>query len=82
MKFKYEINCGSREVMEMIAKKGRTALNPKTMKWQILDKDAKYQIRVDKVIKNSKTGEDIECCTLLSDKDLLKIAEEKGLICS
>lgn len=82
MEFKYEINCGSREAMEMIAKKGRTALNPKTMKWQIIDKDAKYQIRVDKVIKNSETGEDIECCTLLSDKDLWKIAEEKGLICS
>lgn len=82
MEFNFEVNCGSREAMEMIAERGKTALNPETMKWQIIDSNAKYQIRVDKVIKDSETGKDIECCTLLSNMDLRSIAKEKGLICS
>lgn len=80
MDFKYEVNCGSREAMEMIIAKGKVALNPKTMKWQIIDKNAKYQIRIDKVINDSETGNKIECCTLLSNMDLCGIAKQKGLI--
>lgn len=67
---KYEVACGSLKAMEMIKEKGFRALNPKTHKFQIVDKDAKYEIVKDGIL-----------CYLKSNKDLIKIAEEKGLIC-
>lgn len=64
------VACGSFDSMKMIAEKGFKAFNPKTHKFQIVDKNAKYEIRPDGI-----------GFSLFSDKDLRKIAEEKGLIC-
>lgn len=61
---------GSFETMKTIKDKGFKALNPKTHKFQIVDKKAKYEIRPDGI-----------GFSLFSDKDLRKIAEEKELIC-
>ena len=71
---KYEIFCGSFETMSSIANKKARALNPKTMKWQIIDKSAKYN-----VVKNG-TDYCPDYASLFSNKDLHKIAERKGLI--
>lgn len=80
-KYIYEVFVGSEKTMNSIKEKGARALNLKTNKWQIIDKDAKYFIRIDKTIPDeySETGF-TNCCTLLSDKDLRTIAKEKGLI--
>lgn len=65
-----KIVCGSYEAMAMIKERGFKALNPKTKKFQIVDKHAKYEI-----VKEDNLY------FLKSDKDLIKIAEKKGLIC-
>ena len=65
-----QIAYGDFETMKKIKDKGFRALNPKTHKWQVVDKKAKYEIRPDGI-----------AFTLFSDKDLRKIAEDKGLIC-
>ena len=59
------------------------------MKWQVIDKTATYKVRKDKLLYNKylikdengnyKGGNEYSA-TLLSDKDLRKIAEEKELI--
>lgn len=67
---KYKVACGSLKTMEMIKEKGFKALNPKTHKFQIVDKEAEYEIVKDGILYFLK-----------SNKDLIKIAEEKGLIC-
>ena len=69
--YEYEIFHGRETTMKMISENGARGLNPKTHKFQIIDKYAKYQIRID---KSGVTG------TLLSNKNLIKIAEQKGLI--
>jgi len=66
---KYDIACGSYAAMVMIKERGFKGLNPRTNKFQIIDKNAKYEIVEDGI-----------GCTLKSDKDLRKIAKEKGLI--
>ena len=78
----FEICVGSKETMQSISENGFRALNSKTGKWQIVDKDVVYKIRVDKTItdKESKTGF-TDCATLLCNKDLRQIAKDKGLIC-
>lgn len=77
----YNIFVGSADTMNKIANRpqGAVALNRKTMKWQTIDKDAKYEVRIDKVIQDDE-GNNIECATLLSDLDLHSIAKEKELI--
>lgn len=65
----YNVLIGSRETMETVAKRGVKALNPKTMKWQIINKDAKYEVVDDGV-----------GATLKSNIDLKAEAEKKGLI--
>lgn len=65
-----QIAYGDLETMKKIADKGFRALNPKTHKWQVVDKKAKYEIKPNGI-----------SFTLFSDKDLRKIAEDKGLIC-
>lgn len=67
----FTIFCGSYEAMKMIADNKARALNPKTHRFQIIDKEALY-----KVIKD----DDSSLFFLKSDKNLRKIAEEKGLI--
>ena len=82
----YEVFCGSAKAMLKIMEIGAKGLNPKTRKFQIIDKKARYKVRIDKIIEadelhQKKYGEKhIKLATLLSDKDLRKIAEEKGLI--
>lgn len=66
----YKIACGDYETMKTIAERGFRALNPKTHKWQVVDRKAKYKVLPDGI-----------AYTLFSDKDLRKIADEKGLIC-
>lgn len=78
--FRYEISYGGREAMENLAKYGLRAFNPKTRKNQVVDKNAKYWVRIDKFFKNSVTGKDDAFCTLLSNVDLLKVIKEKGLV--
>lgn len=77
----YEIFVGGEEAMQMMADHGAKALNPKTMRWQIIDKNAKYIVRIDKTISDdiSPTGF-TNMATLLCDKDLRSIAKQKGLI--
>ena len=78
----FEICCGSKETMQNIINSGGLkALNPKTMKWQIIDTNVDYQIRVDKTIPDteSETGF-TDCVTLLCNKDLYQIAKDKGLL--
>lgn len=67
---KFNVACGSLNAMQMIKEKGFKALNPNTMKFQIVDKEASYEIVKDGIL-----------AILKSDKNLIKIAEEKGLIC-
>ena len=82
----YEVFCGSEKAMQMILKNGARGLNPKTNKYQIIDKEAKYKVRIDEIMKadeeyEKKYGEKyIKLATLLCNKDLRKIAEKKGLI--
>ncbi|WP_279145954.1 MULTISPECIES: hypothetical protein [Clostridium] len=75
----FEIFCGSKEAMVSVANRGVTGLNPKTIKWQIIDKTAKYNVREDETFKDDK-GQSHICATLLSDINLKQIAEEKRLI--
>ena len=65
----FNIYFGEKEVMEKYAKDGVNALNPKTMKFEIINKNAKYEVIDDGV-----------GATLISDIDLIAEAEEKGLI--
>jgi len=79
----YKIYVGSEEAMRIYAtrKSGVTGLNTNTMRWHTICKNAKYEVRIDKTIKDeySPTGFS-NMATLLCDKDLRKIAEEKGLL--
>ena len=68
-KAKYEVFVGAKDTMERIAKRGVTALNCKTMRRQIIDKKAKYEVVCTGGI----------CHALMSDKDLRTIAKQKGL---
>lgn len=65
----FSIYCGAFETMKKVAFKGANALNPKTNKWQKIDKTAKYYIMPDGI-----------GATLYSNLDLKQIAKEKGLI--
>mgnify|MGYP001565155193 CR=1 FL=1 len=69
---KYEIFVGSRKAMQMIKRRGAMALNPRTHKWQVVDRTAEYKAEKD---PSSAIG-----WRLMSDKNIRKIAEEKGLI--
>ncbi len=67
--FKYEIACGSFEAMKRLKEHGVKGLNVKTHKFQIIDKNAEYEIvQIDHLFY------------LKSDKNLLQTAKEKGLI--
>ena len=78
----FEIYVGPEAAMNAYAtqKDGVTALNTKTMKWETIDKNAKYEVRFDKAIEDeySPTGFS-NMAILLCDKDLRKLAKEKGL---
>ncbi len=82
----YEVFCGSYEAMKKIAENGAKALNYKTNRFQIIDKTAKYKVRIDNIIEADKAYQEkygekyIKTATLLSDKNLRQIAKEKGLI--
>lgn len=67
---KYKIFCGAKETMEKIAFRHARGLNPKTMKWQVIDKTAKYEIVSGKGI----------IFWLTSNLNLDKIAKQKSLI--
>jgi hypothetical protein len=71
---KYEIFCGAKDTMEDIAKRGARALNRKTMRWQVIDKTALYEVR------QTETKEPSTLHSLFSNLDLRQIAKEKNLI--
>ena len=73
------IRCGSIEGMELIAKRGVKGLNRKTHKWQVVDKDAKYEVRNQHYYTNDE-GEAYDTAELFVDRDLKAIAKEKDLI--
>jgi len=81
----FEVYIGSHDTMGKIAQRGATGLNRKTMRYQVIDKTAKYSI-VDTCHKDCVSYSDCQakghspCATLYSDKDLRAIAKEKGLI--
>lgn len=75
----FEVACGSLETMQKLAKKGLRALNPKTMRYQVIDKNAVYEARYHKTIKDTD-GNDCVLGLLFCDVDLHKIAKVKGLI--
>lgn len=66
---KHEIFCGSLETMQKVANRGVRALNPRTMKWNVINKKAKYNVVSSGVLTS-----------LFSDIDLCKEAKERGLI--
>lgn len=70
MTYPYEIFCGDTETMEIVKSKGIRALNPKTMKYQVVNSNAKYQ-----VVKFTEI-----LYGLNSDTDIRGIARERGLI--
>lgn len=57
--------------MDNIMQHGARGLNKKTMRWQVIDKSAEYEVK-----KSDNSG----LYFLTSNKNLLKIAEEKNLI--
>lgn len=70
----YEIFIGAKSTMESYAATGARGLNRKTMKYQIIDKTAKYEVR------KTETKEPSELYSLYSNLDLHNIAKEKNLI--
>jgi hypothetical protein len=76
MENNFEIFCGSKETMESIANRkcGAVALNPRTMRYQTIDKAAKYEV------KPTPTKEPSCLFSLYSNLDLRAIAKEKQLI--
>jgi hypothetical protein len=79
----FRVLCGSESTMKNIAerKQGAVALNPKTMRFQTVSKNAKYEVRTDKTIADEYNPADYtNCAELWSDMDLVSIAKEKGLI--
>ena len=85
-KFIYEVACGSYKAMQILKENGVKGLNPKTHKYQIIDKNAQYKIRIDKILKADAEYQKeydekyIKCATLLCNIDLIQIAKEKELI--
>jgi hypothetical protein len=71
----FNIYCGSKETMERVANRGVLALNPKTHKWQHVNKNAVLKVVVTQTLE---TGEIL--ADLVSDIDLRAEAKEKGLI--
>lgn len=62
---------GAKETMESVAQAGATALNPKTMRYQTIDKNANYNV------VPHESGGLLYC--LMSDVDLKKRAIDNGL---
>jgi phage-related protein len=76
---RYLVNVGSKDTMELIASRGKKGLNPKTHKWQVIDKDARYEIaNVQEFI--SDEGEPYTTAELYADRNLKEIAKAKSLI--
>lgn len=67
----YPVFVGAKETMEKIALRGARALNPKTMRFQLIDKLARYEVR-----KHHSGG---LLYSLMSNIDLLKVANDNGL---
>lgn len=67
--YNYEIYCGKVTTMESVAKRGVRALNPRTMRYQLVDRRAKYLVTPDGI-----------GATLCSNLDLRAIAAEQKLI--
>ena len=65
--------------MNRVAERGVKALNPRTHKWQLVSKAAKYEVREDKRFIGSD-GQEVVTGILLSNENLKAIAKEKGLI--
>ena len=76
--YPYFINCGGFETMERLAQYGRKALNPKTMRYQLISKTAKYLVVLTGTVESEDYGVqwlgDLYC-----NEDLKQIAEDKGL---
>jgi hypothetical protein len=70
--FKHRIYVGEKATMVSAANSGVKALNPKTMRFQLIDKDAKYLVMAPDV-------EGSILYSLYSDRDLVAIAKGKGL---
>jgi phage-related protein len=75
----YMVYCGSLDTMELIAKRGVKGLNPKTHKWQVVDKDAQYEVKEINHYVNDE-GAPYACATLYADRNMREIAKGKGLI--
>ena len=79
----FEIYNGPEEAMIAMAtrKGGVPAINTKTMRWETIEKKAKYEVRFDITIEDeyNPTGFS-NMATLLCDMDLRKIAKEKVLV--
>lgn len=75
----FRICCGALNTMLLIAERGYKRLNPRTRKWQVVDKNAIYEIRnVQNFV--SDEGQPYTCADLYADRDLGTIAKAKGLI--
>ena len=66
---KYEVAVGTKRAMGILKKHGFRGLNPRTMRYQVIDKNAKCQVVKD------QPGYALHC-----NKNLRAIAKRKGLI--
>lgn len=77
--FPFRVCTGGLETMTKIAQKGLKGLNGKTMRYQVIDKNAHYLVIKDREPIVSEEYGVQWLATLYSDLDLQKIAEQKGL---
>ena len=77
--YPFLVNCGGLETMEKLAAHGRKALNPKTHKWQIISKSAKYKVVEGESIQSEEYGLQ-RTANLYCNEDLVAIAKAKGLV--
>jgi hypothetical protein len=72
--------CGSLEDCQKVAARGERMLNPKTHRWQLVSKTAKYFVEKDKEpVVSEEYGENWGA-NLWSDEDLKEIGRTKGLV--
>ena len=78
-KMSFKVSCGSLDTMQLIAERGYKKLNPRSHKWQVVDKNAIYEIRNVQHFVDDE-GQPYTCADLYADRNLDEIAKAKGLL--
>jgi hypothetical protein len=77
--YPFYVNCGGLYTMQIVAARFRTALNPKTHKWQLISKTAQYKVVETGQVESEEYGVQ-KLADLYCSEDLQAIAKAKGLI--